>query len=80
MRCAAATIDATPAEETLPAVTPSPLPVQANYEDEYISSGPALRANKKRSRRFKEMEKKVPAKTTLLGALGTNLRDSFPET
>lgn len=69
-RCAAATLEAPPADEekAAPALSPTPAAPQADDEDEYITSGPALRAFKKRSRRFKEMEKKVPAKTTVLGA------------
>lgn len=56
IRCAAATLEAPPAE------APS-----ADDEGEIIVGAPPLRTNKKRSRRFKEMQSKVPAKTTALG-------------
>lgn len=78
-QCAAATLEAPTADEEAPALSPTPSAPAADDEDEYITTGPALRVDKKRSRRFKEMEKKVPAKTTVLGAhtlVGTSVGSS----
>ena len=66
-RCAAATLEAPPAdapEADPPAAQTSPA---AGDEGEYMPARPPLRTEKKRSRRFKDMQKKVPLKTEALG-------------
>jgi hypothetical protein len=57
-RCAAATLEAPPAPEI----------ALADDAGEVSVTPPPLRSAKKRSRRFREMDSKVPAKTTSLGA------------
>lgn len=65
-RCSAATLEAPPADaaEAAPAADESSA---TEAVEDYISRAPPLRTEKRRSRRFKDMQAKVPLKTTALG-------------